>query len=141
MKLDEIVDLVFRKKTQKLTIQVFRYLIVSGVSLLVDTAVLTGLTELAGLHYLVSAVAGYLTGLVVNYILSRVWVFHSSKLQSKTAEFAIFAVIGLVGMGINELILWGWVSLLGLHYVYGRLVSAVIGYTWKYAARKWLLFR
>ena len=141
MSLSNFLDLVLKKKTQKLTIQVFRYLIVSGVSLAVDTGVLTGLTELAHIHYLISAIAGYMTGLVVNYFLSRLWVFHSSKLESKTAEFLIFAAIGLVGMGVNELILWAWVSLLGLHYVFGRMVSAVIGYTWKYVARKWLLFR
>jgi putative flippase GtrA len=141
MKLSELSELVFKTKTQKLTIQVFRYLIVSGVSLAVDTGILTALTELGGVNYLVSAVVGYLTGLVVNYFLSRIWVFHSSKLESKTAEFLIFAAIGLVGMGINELILWVWVSFLGLHYIYGRMVSAVIGYTWKYVARKWLLFR
>ncbi len=141
MKLHELAELAFKRKTQKLTIQVFRYLIVSGISLLVDTGVLAALTELLGLHYLVSAVAGYLTGLVVNYALSRAWVFHSSKLESKTAEFAIFVAIGLIGLGVNELILWGWVGLFGLHYVYGRMVSAVIGYTWKYVARKWLLFR
>ena len=132
---------LLKGKSLRLHVQVFRYLIVSVICLGVDAAVLWILTEYAQIHYLWSGAISYLVGLVVNYLLSRIWVFHSSKLKSKTAEFSIFVGIGAVGMGINEGVLWLFVESLGLHYMYGRAVSAVVGYTWKYVARKILLFR
>lgn len=141
MDLRSIAGKAFKGKTQKTGIQVFRYLLVSGASFAVDFSVLWILTEFAGFHYLVSAAISYLSGLAFNYFLSILWVFHSSKLKSKTAEVLIFVLIGVAGLGLNELILWVWTGLLGLHYLVGRGVSAVIGYTWKYVARKWLLFR
>jgi putative flippase GtrA len=129
------------RKSGRLSIQVFRYLAVSAASLAIDFVVLWALTEFAGLHYLLSAIVGYATGLICNYVLSVIWVFHSRKIQSRSAEFAIFVSIGLLGMVVNEGILWLWVDLLGLYYLYGRAVSAVIGYTWKFIARKALLFK
>jgi putative flippase GtrA len=62
-------------------------------------------------------------------------------MMNRMAEFSIFVVIGLAGMGINTLILWVWQGVLGLHYLLGRMVSAIIGYIWKFAARKLALFR
>ncbi|HCM26007.1 MAG: hypothetical protein A2Z99_18250 [Treponema sp. GWB1_62_6] len=140
MKTARTIDALFKDKTKNVPVQVFRYLIVSVVSLAVDTGILFLLTEAVGLHYLVSAAIGYAAGLVVNYFISVVWVFHSSKLNSKTVEFGVFVVIGLIGMGLNELILGLWVGVIGLHYLPGRFVSAVIGYTWKYVARRVALF-
>jgi len=69
------------------------------------------------------------------------WAFGKRSMQNKTAEFLIFIIIGVIGMGLNALILWLWTGLLGLNYLLGRLVSAVIGYVWKFAARKIALFR
>lgn len=139
--MNAFLDRLVNGKTQSVWIQIFRYLVVSGASLALDFAALWALTELASLHYLASAALSYAAGLVLNYYLSRLWVFHSSKLKSQAAEFSIFALIGVVGLGVNELILWASVGLLGLHYLVGRGVSAIIGYAWKYVARKWLLFR
>lgn len=141
MDLRSFTHALFVRKSEKTIIQLFRYVIVSGVSLAVDFVVLYSLTEAAHVHYLVSAAFSYLAGLIVNYALSVVWVFYARKLANRTAEFSIFAGIGFIGMGINELILWVLSGLLGVHYLIGRAVSAVVGYTWKYVARKWLLFK
>jgi putative flippase GtrA len=141
MNFKSFIHALLVRRSEKTIVQLFRYVIVSGVSLVVDFVVLYLLTELAGFHYLVSAAISYVAGLIVNYFLSIAWVFYARKLDNRTAEFSIFAGIGIAGMGINELTLWVLSSLLGLHYLIGRGISAVIGYTWKYVARKWMLFK
>ena len=89
---------------------------------------------------MVSAPIAYTGGLLLNYFASAHWVFSKRKMRSQAAEFAVFVIIGLVGMGINEAILWAWVELLGLYFLTGRAVSAVVGYIWKFFARKAILF-
>jgi putative flippase GtrA len=122
-------------------VQFFRYALVSAASLAVDFAGLYALTELAGLHYLASAVAAYALGMVANYLLSVLWVFPARRLRSRAAEFLVFSAIGLAGMGLNVLLVWVLTEIVLLHYLVSRAVSAVAGYTWKYAVHKLVLFR
>jgi putative flippase GtrA len=131
----------FMERSSELRIEIFRSVIVSGVSFIFDFGLLYVLTDIAHVFYLLSATISYGIGMLVSYILSVRWAFGKRSMQNKAAEFVIFVIIGVTGMGLNALILWLWTGLLGLHYLLGRLVSAVIGYVWKFVARKIALFR
>jgi len=131
---------LFTEKSDHRLIQLFRYGTVTVVSSAVDFSSLYLLTETIGIHYLVSAIIAYTLGLIVNYALSILWVFHKKKLRSKVMEFVIFSLIGLLGMGLNELFLWVFTDVLELYFMLSRLISAAIGFVLKYALRKWILF-
>ena len=141
MSIRDLLDTVLFKKTDQVLVQTFRYGLVSVLSLAVDFGGLYAFTSLLHLHYLLSAVIAYSIGMGVNYLLSVTWVFHSRKYQNRAMEFSIFAVIGVLGMGLNELVLWLGTDYLRLHYLVSRAVSAVIGFVWKYVIRKLVLFR
>ena len=135
----KLIDLVLRK-TDNLLVQFFRYFGVSGICLLVDAGALFLLTEYAGINYLISTFIGYSLGLILNYILSVTWVFNTKRLANKPMEFGIFVVIGLIGMAINQGVMWLCTDLIGLYFMLSRLISAGIGHTWKFFARKYILF-
>jgi putative flippase GtrA len=135
----KLIDLVLRK-TDNLIVQFFRYFGVSGICLLVDAGALFVLTEYAGINYLISTFIGYSLGLILNYILSVTWVFNTKRLTNKPIEFGIFVIIGLIGMAINQGVMWLATDLIGLYFMLSRLISAVIGHTWKFFARKYILF-
>ena len=131
---------LFRDKASGSLVQAFRYGVASVISLACDFGGLWLLTEKAHIHYLVSAVISYGTGMIVNYALSVLWVFPSRKLKSRALEFGAFVAIGIAGMGINELLLWLLTDVLRLYYLVSRGVSAVVGFAWKFVARKVALF-
>lgn len=131
---------VFLERTDSQVIQLFRYALVSGINLAVDFGSLYALTEFAGMHYLVSALIGYSLGMIANYLFSILWVFPRKRLQSRALEFLVFIAIGLTGMGLNEALLWLFTEVVLLHYMASRSLSAIIGFFWKYAARKIILF-
>ena len=135
----KLFDLILRK-TDNLLVQFVRYFGVSAICLLVDSGVLFVLTEYAGINYLISTFVGYSVGLILNYILSVTWVFKTKRLANKPMEFGIFVVIGLIGMAINQGVMWLCTDLIGLYFMLSRLISAVIGHTWKFFARKFILF-
>lgn len=128
-------------KSADTAVQFFRYLLVGGLAFLVDFGTLWGLTTGLGLHYLVSAALAFLLGLGVNYLLSVVWVFQQRRLASREREFAVFAVIGVVGLGFNELALWLMCGRFGLDYRIAKIVSTAAVFAWNFGARKFLLFR
>jgi len=137
-----LLSTLLEKKPRHLLVQVFRYTAASVISLAIDFSILVFLTEAVGLHYLVSAPIGYAAGMVAAYLLSILWVFDRRRLERRrAAEFAIFVAVGLLGMGLNELLLWFFTEVVLLYYMYSRGISAVIGYLWKFLARKLLLFR
>ena len=141
MAIKELIHSLFVARNSHRFVEFLRYFLVSVISLSTDFLLLYLLTSLAGLHYLVSAIFSYLTGMVVNYLLSTYWVFAKRKLSSRATEFFVFATIGFIGLGVNELLLWLFTGVLLLHYMISRIFSAGIGYVWKYIVRKYLLFR
>ncbi len=120
--------------------QLFRYALVGGVALLADLGVLVTLTEMFGVHYLVSAVFGFGVGVTVNYLLSVLWVFTDHALQSRWLEFAVFLVLGIMGLGLNEISLYVLSGVLGAHYVLAKFAATVLTFFWNFGSRKMLLF-
>ena len=87
---------IFYGASDNLLIQFVRYFFVGGFAFIVDFGLLYILTEYAGLHYLLSATLSFIAGLVVNYIISCIWVFNNSKFRNRIVEFLFFAAIGVV---------------------------------------------
>jgi putative flippase GtrA len=123
-----------RTKSDKTSVQLVRYAFVAGIGLAVDFGLLVLLTE-AGMHYLTAATIAFVVALVVNYVLSMLWVFPRSR-HSRWREFGMFGAIGLVGLGLNDLLMWVLTSGLGMHYVLSKAVTTGLVFTWNFIARK-----
>ena len=132
---------IFYGASDKLLIQFVRYFFVGGFAFIVDFGLLYILTEYAGLHYLLSATLSFIAGLVVNYIISCIWVFNNSKFRNRIVEFLFFAAIGVVGLGFNDLLIWLFTDCIGTHYMFSKIVAAAMVYLWNFFARKYLVFK
>lgn len=132
---------LLRGATESTPTQFLRYSLVGGMAFLVDFGSLYAFTEFGGLPYLVSAALAFVLGLCTNYVLSISWVFSSRKLGNRWLEFGVFALIGLVGLGLNELIIWQFTETIGLHYLVSKIVSAGVVLFWNFFARKYALFK
>lgn len=140
-KIKNILKKIFKQETDQTHIQFFRYIFVGGAAFLVDFGSLFILTQFFGIYYLISAAVAFILGLIANYVLSVNWVFNRRTLNSKTFEFGIFAVIGIIGLGLNELVIWFFTSELGTYYLISKIISAILILFWNFFARKFTLFR
>lgn len=132
---------LFYGTTDRLLVQFVRYFFVGGFAFVVDFGLLYILTEYAGLHYLLSATLSFISGLLVNYIISCIWVFSNSKFKNRLVEFLFFAAIGVVGLLLNDALIWLFTDCIGTHYMFSKIVAAAIVYLWNFFARKYLVFR
>ena len=121
--------------------QLLRSMGVSLVAFAVDFAVLALLTEVARLHYLLSAGISFLLGTSVGYFLSILWVFPVRRYSSRVVEYALFIFVGLVGLGLNEVLLWALTEKVGIYYLASKAIAASVIFFWNFSARKFLLFR
>ena len=132
---------LLRDSTDKTHIQMFRYLFVGGAAFIVDFLSLFILTDFFGIYYLSSAAIAFILGLIANYFLSISWVFNKRKLKSRHIEFGMFALIGIIGLGFNEIFIWFFTQNLQIYYLISKIFAAVIILFWNFFARKYILFR
>ena len=135
-----MIDKLFKKKSDDLLIQLFRYIFVGGLAFLVDFGLLYFFTEYLHIYYLISASMSFIIGLVVNYLLSIKWVFGNRQLKNRTSEFVVFGVIGLVGLGLNALIIWLLTDFASVYYLISKIISTVLVFLFNFFARRYLLF-
>ena len=128
-------------RPDSLSVQFFRYGVVGGIAFVVDFSSLVILTSAAHVHYLWSAGIAFVLGLTTNYTLSVSWVFSSRTFASKYAEFGVFAWIGTIGLGLNELFMWLFTDRCGLHYTKSKLIATALVFLWNFTSRKVILFR
>ena len=120
--------------------EVFWYTAASAVALVVDLAALVLLTE-AGVHYLVAATVAFLLGMLVVYLASVCWIFDwRTHRDRKHIEVAVFLGTGVVGLLLNLGIMWLLTSVLGVFYLFSKLVSVGFVFTWHFISRRLMLF-
>ncbi|MFA5845033.1 MAG: GtrA family protein [Coriobacteriia bacterium] len=119
--------------------QMGRYLLVAVVAAATDTATLWALDRLLGVHYTLAAAAGFIVGLIVNFGLARSLVFGPTRLPV-AGEFSAYAVIGVVGLGLTELVLWVTHGLAGMDLLAGKAFALGIVFFWNFFARRQLVY-
>lgn len=124
----------------KLIRDAWRYGLVSVVALGVDMAVLHGLVDALGWHYLVASVVAFLAGATVAYGLSVRYVFPVHKLHNRYLECLAFFTLGLVGVAVNAGALFIAVGTIGLGLTTGKLLAAGCTFITNFTLRRQLLF-
>ena len=118
-----------------------RYFAASLAALGLDWMVLVTLVRVAGVAVPTAGGIGYLSGMVLAYVLSIRWVFRDRSLRDWQAEFLVFALVGACGLVLTELLLW-LLSVRGaLPVELAKIVTAGAVFLFNFAGRKWLLFR
>ena len=131
-----------------------RYVIIGGLSALIDMGVnyltlyhIFNATKNDKLPVAVSVTAGFIAGLVVNYILSNVFVFRTPEQKEKGKTFGaflIYAAVGIVGYFLTVgLTLLGtrFIGEEGIWYLIMTAIVKGIVLIWNYLGRKIFVYR
>ena len=106
----------------------------------VDFCSLWLLVERLEMHYLVAATFSFLLGTIVVYWVSVRHAFRYRRIEDRRSEFVIFATIGVIGVGMNLLLMAALVEGLDLHYLLAKVFAAAISFFTNFGLRRWLLF-
>jgi putative flippase GtrA len=137
---------LFYSKTDNIFIQFFRYCFVGGIATVVDwgASYLLFRFVFGGKYAVAANVISFVLGLIVNYVLSTLWVFTGAGSENRLKEFLGFAAIGLVGLlltaGITKLFELWLADRTSAYQILGKIVSTAAAFLWNFFARKYLLF-
>lgn len=126
---------------KKLMEQIMRFGIVGVIAFVIDYSVLLLLTEVAGIHYLISSAVAFLVSVIFNYILSITFVFETDKSKSKGAQFSLFAIMSAGGLGINQLMMWLLSDVMFIPYQLSKFLATAVVMVYNFVTRKLFLER
>lgn len=125
-----------KQQIKKNIVQLMRFGIVGGTAFLIDYGILYCLTEFADINYLISGMFSFAISVIYNYILSRIWVFEVKENNNKIKEFSIFVILSIIGLGINQLIMYIGVDKIGIHYMVTKIIATAIVMVYNFVTRK-----
>ncbi len=128
------------RPTHRRFLELLRYGLVSAVALVVDAGLLSWLHYRLGIHYQVAAATSFILGGVVAYFLSIRFVFRHRRFTSHAVEAPTFILLGVVGLGVNALIIGMLVGNFSLPVFTAKICAAGVTFCVNFVSRKLLLF-
>ena len=127
---------MFRNNT--LVLQYCKFAVVGITSLMVDYVFMVFLTENSafGLDYFQASAFSYTLSVFVNYYLSMRFVFHGKEEMSRVKEASIFFILSLVGLLLNQAMMWIAVEVFHIYYVAAKLLSTLLVTNYNFISRK-----
>lgn len=91
---------------KQLATQFMKFGVVGVIAFAIDYGVLMLLSQLLGMEPVLAAGISFTVSVVFNYLASMKYVFTHREGMSRRREFVTFVILSVIGLGINELIIW-----------------------------------
>ena len=126
---------------KKLIRQIVRFGGVGVLCFLIDYGILNVLTEYAKVYYLLSATISFSVSVIVNYVLSTLFVFDVDKEHSRVRDLLLFVVFSVIGLGLTAGIMKLGVDWLAFDYRLVKIIATAIVMVYNFITRKLFLER
>jgi putative flippase GtrA len=126
--------------------KLLKYLAVGIVGTLADWLVFALIIAYTGIFYALAMAMSYFVGMIINYTLNRTFTFQNTY-KKVHYQFASFALIAIIGLGIQELLMVGLVQYLFQNstsdtlLMVSRVVATFAGFVWTFIANKKVTFK
>lgn len=123
----------------------FKYMGVGVIGTAADWLVFYVLIGLADIFYMYAVAMSYVVGMVINFFLNKHFTFNN-KYKKVHFQFLSFAFVALIGLGLNEALLFAFV-----HYIFSsssdlalmasRVIVTFMVFVWNFLANKHTTFK
>lgn len=121
---------------KQLIAQFAKFGVVGVIAFVIDYGLMVLLTELFNVNYLISATISFTVSVIFNYVASMRYVFTHKEGLSRRREFIIFVVLSVIGLLINDVLMWAGVDLFGISYLLVKIFATAVVMVWNFVTRK-----
>lgn len=121
--------------------RIIKYFFVGGAAAVVDIGIFFVFAKLLGYNYMAVGCVGFILATAVNYVLSIRFVFQSGVRFGKKTELAVIYAVSLIGLGLNQTILFTLVEKVGVELMLSKLAATFGVFLWNFSARNFIVFR
>ena len=135
-KLLKIFKIKVSNKTKKIIVQIFKFAIVGVVATLIDFLFLYIFREFFKFPVVLANTLSFVISVIYNYTASVKWVFDVNKEKSAKKQFITFIIFSVIGLLINDLIMWISVDQLNIYYLLAKIIATLIVMVFNFVSRK-----
>jgi putative flippase GtrA len=117
-----------------------KFCIVGFSGMIIDFGTTWLLKEKVKLNKYIANSFGFILAATSNYLLNRFWTFHSENTKIAT-EYVSFILISLVGLGINNLVIYILAEKLKLNFYLSKLFAVGVVTLWNFSMNYLITFR
>jgi putative flippase GtrA len=99
--------------------------------MIIDFGVTWILKEKARVNKYIANTCGFALAATSNYLLNRIWTFESGN-ERVAGEYFMFFAIALVGLGINNIILWLLSDKMKFNFYLSKIVAIGVVTLWNF---------
>ena len=121
---------------RKLIEQIAKFGVVGVIAFIIDYGTMIALTEIFGVPYLISTTVGFIVSVIFNYLASMKYVFARRDDIGRAREFTVFVVLSVIGLGLNDVLMWGFVDMLGGDYRLMKILVTALVMVYNFVTRK-----
>ena len=132
-----------------------KFAAVGAAGSVTDFAVLNIMIKVFGSSLIVGNTISFSVAVIQNFTLNRLWTFPESRSRAARGQLAQFAVVSIIGLGINLIVVLivhhtlesFWISLLGpeagfiLSYNFAKLFAIGVVLFWNFTANRLWTYR
>ena len=124
----------------KLSTQILSFLVVGGLSTLIDFAIVYGLNGILGWHYQLEVIIAFILATIFNYWASMRFTFESKfSPEQKHQEFLLFLVLSILGLVLTAGLMWVAVDAMHWPVMPAKVAVTAIVMVFNFLTRKLLL--
>lgn len=117
--------------------QIFRFLLVGGLSTAIDFIVLYVLHHQFDINYLIATGIAFAVATVFNYWASMAFIFESKFASNqKQQEFILFLILSLLGLALTEGLMFVSVELFDSPVMLGKIIVTAFVMVFNFVTRK-----
>ncbi len=147
-------------ETHKTFAEIFRFLIVGTIATLVDMFmmgvamyfiqreiypsfinVFINTPTPSTFATIMGTAIGFICGLIVNYVLSILFVFNEKGKSKSTQGFIIFTVLSVIGLGLNMLGMYLCFDLMHINQWVSKIIVTIVVLIYNYVSKRLILFK
>ncbi len=124
------------QKTEQLLSQIFKFSIVGVIATIIDFAFLYFFKEFCHFNTILSNTLSFCISVVYNYWASVKWIFEVNKEKDPQKNFTIFIFFSIIGLIINNIIMWLATDNLNIYYMLSKVIATIVVMTFNFITRK-----
>jgi len=118
---------------KELVLKFIKFGIVGVSGVVVDFGITWLLKEKLRLNQYLANSTGFMCAVLSNYVLNRIWTFHSQD-NAVGMQFAKFFVVALVGLGMNNALIYYFNEKRKLPFYVSKAIATGIVTFWNFGA-------
>ena len=132
----KLVHIEVSSKREHLLVQIFNFGIVGVIATFIDFLFLYIFRDICHLPLVLSNTLSFCISVVFNYFASLAFVFDVDKNKSKKKSFLLFIIFSLMGLILNDIIVWFVSEKLSIYYLISKVIATVFVMIFNFVTRK-----